>query len=228
VAKTDAGGTERPGRRHLVRLDPRFAPEHAAYYLSGFLEHFGTRDLPLTRNGFPERYHDNKPLGLRRPARLRRAQDLHRRRRHARARPCRARVGGRLRQGQPRSRPRAGRIRGLRGAHRPEPRPEAVVAASLVGRWRGVPHAPTGSSAVGGSTSAGSTCRRVGGSNTLHTSRELPSRVRLLQRLALGEAPRSQRSSRRVHARVSGTGAGRPFRGGSPPDAATTCPSSRT
>jgi hypothetical protein len=48
----------------LVRLDPRFAPEHAAYYLSGVPEAFGTEDLPLTRDGFPERYHDNKPLAF--------------------------------------------------------------------------------------------------------------------------------------------------------------------
>jgi hypothetical protein len=49
----------------LVALDPRFAPEHAAYYLGGVTEHTGARELPLTRQGFPAAYTDNKPLALR-------------------------------------------------------------------------------------------------------------------------------------------------------------------
>jgi glycosyltransferase involved in cell wall biosynthesis len=48
----------------LVRVDPRFAPEHAAYYLGGLLEHTGVPPLPFTREGFPARYRDNKPLAF--------------------------------------------------------------------------------------------------------------------------------------------------------------------
>jgi glycosyltransferase involved in cell wall biosynthesis len=47
----------------LVRLDPRFAPEHAAFYLDGLAERF-TTDPTLTREGFPARYHENKPLAF--------------------------------------------------------------------------------------------------------------------------------------------------------------------
>jgi hypothetical protein len=52
------------GDDELVRLDPRFAPEHATYYLSGFAERFRSAELPLTLEGFPDRYHDNKPLAF--------------------------------------------------------------------------------------------------------------------------------------------------------------------
>jgi hypothetical protein len=55
-------GTDRDDE--LVRLDPRFAPEHATYYLSGLAEHFGSVELPLSLEGFPTVYHDNKPLAM--------------------------------------------------------------------------------------------------------------------------------------------------------------------
>jgi hypothetical protein len=48
----------------FVRLDPRFAPEHAAYYLSGLAERFRFTRFPLTLEGFPSSYHDNKPLAF--------------------------------------------------------------------------------------------------------------------------------------------------------------------
>ena len=54
-----AGVTDEP-----VRIDPRFAPEHAAYYLDGLMEHTGVRQLPWSREGFPARYSDNKPLAM--------------------------------------------------------------------------------------------------------------------------------------------------------------------
>jgi glycosyltransferase involved in cell wall biosynthesis len=48
----------------LVRLDPRFAPEHAAYYLSGLIDRYGTGPFPLSLEGFPAAYSDNKPLAF--------------------------------------------------------------------------------------------------------------------------------------------------------------------
>ena len=48
----------------LVRIDPRFAPEHATYYLSGLLQHTGASELPFDLKGFPNRYTDNKPLAF--------------------------------------------------------------------------------------------------------------------------------------------------------------------
>ena len=48
----------------IARVDPRFAPEHATYYLSGLHEHTGARELPLTLEGFPDSYSDNKPLAI--------------------------------------------------------------------------------------------------------------------------------------------------------------------
>ena len=48
----------------LVRIDPRFAPEHAAYYLGGLIERYGLTELPFTLQGFPAAYTDNKPLAF--------------------------------------------------------------------------------------------------------------------------------------------------------------------
>jgi hypothetical protein len=48
----------------LVRLDPRFAPEHAAYYLSGLIQRYGPAPFPLGLDGFPSAYSDNKPLAF--------------------------------------------------------------------------------------------------------------------------------------------------------------------
>lgn len=48
----------------LVRVDPRFAPEHAAYYLGGLLEYTGATALPLTIVGFLDSYEDSKPLAF--------------------------------------------------------------------------------------------------------------------------------------------------------------------
>jgi hypothetical protein len=58
-AETPPSGTE-----VLARVDPRFAPEHAAFYLSGLVGPSGGTDLPFSLEGFPARYHDNKPLAL--------------------------------------------------------------------------------------------------------------------------------------------------------------------
>lgn len=52
------------GHDELVRLDPRFAPDHAAYYLAGLAEHTGTPHLPLSRAGFPAAYDDRQPLAF--------------------------------------------------------------------------------------------------------------------------------------------------------------------
>jgi hypothetical protein len=51
-------------REELVRVDPRFAPEHAAYYLAGLTERYGPAEIPLSRTGFPAAYSDNKPLAF--------------------------------------------------------------------------------------------------------------------------------------------------------------------
>jgi hypothetical protein len=48
----------------LLRVDPRFAPEHAAYYLGGLLEYTGSQELPFSLEGFPSGYDDNKPLAF--------------------------------------------------------------------------------------------------------------------------------------------------------------------
>jgi hypothetical protein len=48
----------------VARVDPRFAPEHAAYYLSGLIERCGGQVPPLSLDGFPARYRDNKPLAF--------------------------------------------------------------------------------------------------------------------------------------------------------------------
>lgn len=46
----------------IVRIDPRFAPEHAAYYLQGLLHYTSARELPLSKDGFPDRFEEKKPL----------------------------------------------------------------------------------------------------------------------------------------------------------------------
>jgi hypothetical protein len=48
----------------LARIDPRFAPEHAAYYLSGLMNLYGLSDFPWSRAGFPTAYCDTKPLAF--------------------------------------------------------------------------------------------------------------------------------------------------------------------
>jgi hypothetical protein len=48
----------------LIRVDPRFAPEHAAYYLIGLQRYAGLGDIPLSRAGFVDRYADNKPVAF--------------------------------------------------------------------------------------------------------------------------------------------------------------------
>lgn len=48
----------------VVRVDARFAPEHAAYYLSGLRAHTGAAGLPLSRDGFPSSYSDRQPLAF--------------------------------------------------------------------------------------------------------------------------------------------------------------------
>jgi glycosyltransferase involved in cell wall biosynthesis len=62
----DVVGTAGPRRTSegLVRVDPRFAPEHAAYYLRGILQRYSVPELPLSRSGFPDTYTDNKPLAF--------------------------------------------------------------------------------------------------------------------------------------------------------------------
>lgn len=69
---TDPGGTMADV---VVRVDPRFAPEYASYYLRGLVEHAeacSLRVLPFTREGFPVSYVDEQPLAftLQRGARM--------------------------------------------------------------------------------------------------------------------------------------------------------------
>jgi hypothetical protein len=52
------------GTDRLVSVDPRFAPEHAAYYLIGLLRHVEVTRLPLDRSGFIPRYSDYKPVAF--------------------------------------------------------------------------------------------------------------------------------------------------------------------
>jgi glycosyltransferase involved in cell wall biosynthesis len=54
--------TDEAVAEELIRVDPRFAPEHAAYYLSGLVERYGRAELPFSVEGFPTTYSDNKPL----------------------------------------------------------------------------------------------------------------------------------------------------------------------
>jgi hypothetical protein len=51
-------------RDELVRLDPRFAPEHATFYLSGLIGGLRPNDIPFSLAGFPPSYDDNKPLAF--------------------------------------------------------------------------------------------------------------------------------------------------------------------
>jgi hypothetical protein len=48
----------------LMSVDPRFAPEHAAYYLRGLQRYFGTTALPFDRAPFVPRYEDHKPVAF--------------------------------------------------------------------------------------------------------------------------------------------------------------------
>jgi hypothetical protein len=48
----------------LLRVDPRFAPEHAAFYLIGLQRHCGHDDIRFDRTGFIDRYSDNKPVAF--------------------------------------------------------------------------------------------------------------------------------------------------------------------
>lgn len=52
------------GTDRLVSVDPRFAPEHAAYYLVGLLRHVEASRLPFDRSGFVPHYSDHKPVAF--------------------------------------------------------------------------------------------------------------------------------------------------------------------
>ncbi len=51
-------------RDTLLQIDPRFAPQHATYYLRGILDHTAAERLPFTTRGFPRDYTDAQPLAF--------------------------------------------------------------------------------------------------------------------------------------------------------------------